>query len=60
MLHNVLIFLQFGCKVSANRRQNKEKFSFFVEMQPNFTERSDVKLVQMSGKTKFIFLFISE
>lgn len=29
----------------------------FSRMQRTFTERSDVKLVQMSGKTKFIFGF---
>ena len=35
------------CKVSANRGQNKiNLFIFYVEVKPNFTERSDVKLVQ--------------
>ena len=43
------------CKVSANRRQDKEKVSFFVEMQPNFTNftaQSDVK-VQISERKTF-------
>jgi len=40
-----------GHKGSANRRQNKEIFSFFVEMQPTFMAQRDIKVVQMSGKT---------
>jgi len=44
------------CKVTTNERNNKTKKSFFILEFPNavFTY---VKLVQMSGKTKNIFVF---
>ena len=50
------------CKVSANRAQCKEKMQFYfciVEVQPNFTEQSDVKLMQAEQNKNADFYFLS-
>jgi len=40
--------------------KTKEFILFFTEAHPNFTERSEVKLVQTKDKTKEFILFFTE